>query len=154
MDTKHLSEAPGAYETRDTNPQSLLRIGGVLMITVLLACLISLWIFRYFKRVQSLGPPATPFAEGRAVPPLPQLQVQPAEDLEKFINQGNADLDHYGWVDRSRGIVHIPIDRAMDLLLERGLPTRPGAAAAAPQKAGEPAETPAQAGAGRHGAGN
>jgi len=152
MDTKHVSEAPGAYETRDTNPQSLLRIGGVLMITVLLACLISLWIYRYFKRVQSLGPPATPFAEGRAVPPLPQLQVQPAEDLEKFREQGGAELDHYGWVDRTRGIVHIPIDRAMDLLLERGLPTRPGAAA--PQKAGEPAKTPAPAGAGSHGTGN
>ncbi|MCA1555006.1 MAG: hypothetical protein LC737_11585, partial [Chloroflexi bacterium] len=31
----------------------------------------------------------------------------------------------YGWVDQSAGITHIPIERAMELLLERGLPTRP-----------------------------
>jgi hypothetical protein len=32
----------------------------------------------------------------------------------------NAILEHYGWVDRDKGVVHIPIDRAMDLLAERG----------------------------------
>lgn len=36
----------------------------------------------------------------------------------------NKKLNSYGWVDRSNGIVHIPIDRAMDLLLQRGLPAR------------------------------
>jgi hypothetical protein len=33
-----------------------------------------------------------------------------------------ADLDSYGWIDRNSGTVHIPIDRAMQLLLQRGLP--------------------------------
>ena len=27
-------------------------------------------------------------------------------------------LDHYGWVDRARGIARLPIDRAMDLMVE------------------------------------
>jgi hypothetical protein len=34
-------------------------------------------------------------------------------------------LTNYGWVDRNAGKVHIPIDRAIDLLAQRGLPTRP-----------------------------
>lgn len=33
-----------------------------------------------------------------------------------------AKLNSYGWIDRSNGIVRIPIDRAMDLIVQRGLP--------------------------------
>ena len=29
-------------------------------------------------------------------------------------------LDNYGWVDKSAGVVRIPIDRAIDLLAVRG----------------------------------
>ena len=50
-------------------------------------------------------------------------------------------LSGYAWQDRNAGTVRIPIDRAKDLLLERGLPTRPGATAAA----SAPAATPASA---------
>jgi hypothetical protein len=34
-------------------------------------------------------------------------------------------LNNYGWVDQDAEVVRIPIERAMELLLERGLPTRP-----------------------------
>ncbi len=34
-------------------------------------------------------------------------------------------LESYGWVDRARGLVHIPIDRAMDLALGGALPQGP-----------------------------
>jgi hypothetical protein len=30
-------------------------------------------------------------------------------------------LQKYGWVDREKKIVHIPIQRAMDLAIERGM---------------------------------
>jgi hypothetical protein len=36
---------------------------------------------------------------------------RPAENLKRRKLQ---ELETYGWVDRDRGIVHIPIDRAMD----------------------------------------
>jgi hypothetical protein len=36
-------------------------------------------------------------------------------------------LEGYGWVDREAGVVRLPIERAMALVLERGLPTRPAA---------------------------
>jgi DNA-binding GntR family transcriptional regulator len=35
-----------------------------------------------------------------------------------------AILHSYGWVDRDAGIVRIPIERAIEILAERGLPTR------------------------------
>jgi len=34
-------------------------------------------------------------------------------------------LNSYGWVDEQAGTAHIPIDHAMDLIVERGLPVRP-----------------------------
>jgi hypothetical protein len=48
----------------------------------------------------------------------------------------------YEWVDRNAGTVRIPIDRAKALLVERGLPTRPGAGPASPVTA---SATPAPA---------
>jgi len=135
MDDKHHSGAPSAYEKRDANPRSLLRFALGLFLTLVFSWAASKWIFDYFGRVQSQGPPATPFEQGRALPPLPQLQVHPVEDLDRLQQQEKAP-DAYGWVDRSRGIVHIPIERAMDLVLERGLPARPAAPAAAGGKAG------------------
>jgi hypothetical protein len=33
-------------------------------------------------------------------------------------------LGSYGWIDRERGIVRLPIDRAIALLAEKGLPER------------------------------
>jgi hypothetical protein len=54
-------------------------------------------------------------------------------NLEQFRQSERHALESYGWVDQNGGVVRIPIDRAKDLLLERGLPVR-GAAGAAPVK--------------------
>ena len=133
MDTKQPTSAQhenagNAYEKRDANPGSLLRFGALLVVTLAFAWAVSLWVFAYFGKVVQLGPAPTPFEQGRALPPLPQLQVHPVEDLRQYRADQEKSLDTYGWVDRTRGTVHIPIQRAMDLLLERGLPTRPAGA--------------------------
>jgi len=33
-------------------------------------------------------------------------------------------LKNYGWIDQEKGIVRIPIDRAIEILAQRGLPAR------------------------------
>ncbi|HVO69707.1 MAG TPA: hypothetical protein VMT24_06660 [Aggregatilineaceae bacterium] len=55
----------------------------------------------------------------------PTPAVTPGEALKELRATEDALLTTYGWVDRKNGIVHIPIDRAIDLLAQRGLPTRP-----------------------------
>lgn len=62
---------------------------------------------------------------------VPQLQVMPTMDLADFRAKEKAELNTYGWINQTAGVVRIPIARAMDLLLERGLPTRTGTNAAA-----------------------
>jgi hypothetical protein len=57
-----------------------------------------------------------------STPPPPNLQAQPQLDLAEFQARQAAILSSYGWVDRRAGIVRIPIERAMDLVAERGLP--------------------------------
>lgn len=54
-------------------------------------------------------------------PPAPQLQTDPQEDLRKFRAEEEARLHSYGWVDRSKGIVHIPIDQAMKEVAQKGI---------------------------------
>ena len=37
----------------------------------------------------------------------------------------DAILDSYGWVDPDKGIVRIPIDQAIDIVAQKGLPSKP-----------------------------
>jgi hypothetical protein len=63
--------------------------------------------------------------------PTPQLQVNDAAEMNEEIEQETGKLTHYQWVDQSQGVVRIPIDRAMQLTLQRGLPARPAGETAA-----------------------
>jgi hypothetical protein len=91
------------------------------------------------------APPAAPsIADGRVEsgtlePPPPSLLVSEPIVLRAFRQQEDQTLSTYGWIDKSAGIVRLPIERAKALVLERGLPARP-AAGAAPE-----APTPAPA---------
>jgi hypothetical protein len=51
--------------------------------------------------------------------PYPREQVNGQLDLQAFRAQEDADLQSYGWVNRTSEIVRIPIDRAMDLIVQR-----------------------------------
>lgn len=57
---------------------------------------------------------------------FPRLQISAPLDLERFRAREDAEINSYGWINRSSNLVHIPIERAMDLLLEKGLPVRQG----------------------------
>ena len=59
--------------------------------------------------------------------PAPQLEVNERTELNGERLREEDTLSTYGWVDQNAGKVRIPIDRAMDLLAQRGLPVRSGA---------------------------
>jgi hypothetical protein len=52
--------------------------------------------------------------------PAPQLQTDDAADLKDFKARQRAQLDAYGWVDRDRGVIRIPVDRAMGIVAAKG----------------------------------
>jgi len=93
---------------------------------------------RYEQRHQPpLNPLATPVERrSRQVPPdarlkfpEPRLEVNERTELSGAILQQEERLNSYGWVDEKSGVVHIPIERAMQLIAQRGLPTRSTASA-------------------------
>ena len=116
------------YETRDVTVRPMGWAVPGLALLILVGMLASWVAFKYFVRVQKLGPLASPFENARELPPAPRLQVTPAEALKAYQAEENAKLTSYGWVDRNAGVVRIPIDRAVELSLERGFPVRAGGA--------------------------
>ncbi|MGB7190361.1 MAG: hypothetical protein WBD10_09515 [Acidobacteriaceae bacterium] len=55
--------------------------------------------------------------------PTPRLQTDNGtQDLVDLHRREDLLLDHYSWVDQSNGKVRIPIDRAMEIIAQRGLP--------------------------------
>lgn len=52
--------------------------------------------------------------------PEPALQKTPQDDLKRFELDQRMSLSGYGWIDRSKGIVRIPIEEAMRLITARG----------------------------------
>jgi hypothetical protein len=54
--------------------------------------------------------------------PAPQLEIDPHLGLLALRAREDAELNQYGWVDRTNGVVRIPIRRAMELIAQRGLP--------------------------------
>jgi hypothetical protein len=55
------------------------------------------------------------------LPPSPHLQVAPHTDLTRVQASEDAQLGSFGWVDRDKQIARMPIERAIQLLAERGL---------------------------------
>jgi len=117
------------YEKRDANIPGLL-IFGVGLAVILIVSFVSMkWALDYFQRTEPLGPPASPVAKAPVKAVGPMLQAHPHQDLVDYCTAQEERLDNYGWVDQSAGIVRIPVERAMELTLERGLPTRPASEA-------------------------
>jgi hypothetical protein len=60
--------------------------------------------------------------------PVPRVQTDDGnQDVADLHLREDLLLNNYSWVDSSQGKVRIPIDRAMELLAERGLPVAPAA---------------------------
>ena len=45
--------------------------------------------------------------------------------MHEYLSQQTKLLNEYRWIDRNKGIVGVPIERAIDLLVAKGLPVRP-----------------------------
>ena len=53
---------------------------------------------------------------------FPRLQLAPAREMEAFMADQRRLLNSYGWIDQTAGVVRIPVERAMELITQRGLP--------------------------------
>jgi hypothetical protein len=115
------------HETTDAEIGPLVRFAVFLTATVLVCAVLSIGLYKYLdQREQAEKAGRYPLAAGtvRPLPPPPRLQTYPFDDIQAFRKEEAKILDHYAWVDQNAGVVRIPIERAIDVLVEKGLPYR------------------------------
>ena len=123
----HDENAGVHHETSDVNIRGILAFGAALIVAAVVIHL-AIWVlFEYFdareaQRAVRVYPLAA--TQGTRVPPEPRLQANPRQDLRDLLAQEDQILSSYGWLDRNAGVVRIPIEAAMKLTVQRGLPTR------------------------------
>ena len=147
-----------ARELKELHEDTDLDVRGVLINTgVLVAlCAVTFWaitlVMDYFVREEKVMDQqrlSLRFS-GDAPPPPPVLQADPAAETREVVEAAGDRLESYGWVDREKKKAHIPIERAIAILAEKGLPERgemdkfhPALGSTTPVKVGEPAKTEA-----------
>jgi hypothetical protein len=115
----------GRHETRDLPIRPIVIFAAVLAAAILAVAGISRLLYNGLaSHSEKAAGEASPLARP-ALPPAPRLQTNPPADLATFRAKEDRELSTYGWIDRSNGVVRIPIERAKALVLERGLPARP-----------------------------
>ena len=102
---------------------------GLILITIVSVALL-FGLFHYFQVRENAtqAPPSGINVDARKLPPEPRLQDSAVQDLQQMRSAEDKILSGYGWVDQQHGIVRMPIERAMDLVVQRGLPSRQGGA--------------------------
>ena len=123
----HPVPSGAGYESRDIDFPKLIAIGIVLLIGTALSMVVAALVFTYLagKEAGTQPPPSSLTAVTTPTqPPEPRLQVTPVADLKEYRAKQEEMLTTYGWVDRKAGFVRIPIDRAIDIVAQRGLPVR------------------------------
>ena len=129
-DSTRATEAPThsrpLYEVRDIDPRRVVFIGIGLVTTILVVMMLTYTIYDYVTgRHIGRQPSTSSLAHTRAPTPEPHLSVNAPEELRQLRATENATLNSYAWVDKENGTVRIPIDRAIEVLAKKGLPTRP-----------------------------
>jgi hypothetical protein len=138
-DAEYLETPPGStYEHTDASVGVIVKFLlwlaiSAVVIHVGLGMIYAMLIDRALETGEQRYPLAA--TQGERLPPTPRLQQFPRNELYDFRRGEQEFLDGYGWMNKEAGIVHIPIEEAMRLTVERGLPARTPAA-------GDPAATP------------
>lgn len=119
------------HEVSERSVRNVLIVGGTsafLLIFSVAACALTLHLLAKghpMQQMASLGIIIAPNLKPFERFPQPNLQIDDdhAERASLYAAQ-DTKLNSYGWVDHSNGIVRIPIERAMNLIVQRGLPAR------------------------------
>jgi hypothetical protein len=114
------------HEESDVNIRAIFGFGAALIVVAIVVHLAIWGLFRFFdsranEQVTAVYPLAVGQQDRR---PEPRLQEHPREDLAALREREEQALTTYGVVDRNGGVYRIPIDRAIELTLQRGLPAR------------------------------
>lgn len=134
----HAHNPEQEFEHQDLSPSGVYAFLVGLAIAGILVAFVLWGLYHFMDRYETSRQPAqNPLvqpstAETRQVPPQtvmkfpePRLETNERTEINDFQLKEEDALNSYGWVDQKAGVVRIPIDRAMQLVAQQGLPTTP-----------------------------
>lgn len=141
-DIKQTVPGHGSYERKDIGVAGVFYFLIGLAVAAVIVHFVIAGLYAFLeKRTEADQPPVSPMVttaqkDTRKLPtgyadylkqnfPSPQLEIDERTQLNGILLQQEQTLATYGYVDQKAGIVRIPIDRAIDILAQRGLPVRP-----------------------------
>jgi hypothetical protein len=129
---KTLKETLPPVDRSGINTRAVLMFCVILIVTAIIAHIAVLYLFKAFDNNQKMKDPVlsplTP--KQQQLPPEPRLEAAPntldtkkqlfdSHDVETLKQDGEQQLNSYGWVDDKNGIVRIPIKDAMRMIVEK-----------------------------------
>jgi hypothetical protein len=148
------------HEKSDVNVKALLMFGVAFVVFAAVMHFVLFVMYRQFvkhennhqhvpltrmERPESMTipqiPRLQPFPTKSASGVIPPVSNTPVTDMEEMRNSQDQSLNSYGYADRAKGVVHIPIEEAKKLALQRGFPAMT-AVAPAPAPVGAQAPSP------------
>ena len=140
--SRHEPQGHGGYEKTDAHAGDTYRAGLYILGTMVLTALVVVPMYRFLagREAREQEPAATVLRPdaGAPAPAFPKLVTSEPAVLAELHAQEDAFLASYGWVEKDKGIARMPIDVAMKIVAERGVPKFP-----------RPAPSPAPAGGAR-----
>jgi len=123
---------PARHEPADVGPRFIWAGSALVLVSVFILGLIVLWLYPGATTDRTLRLPLPRY-------PDPQLQLNPAADMQRFRDEEMRQLNGAGWVDKAKGFAHIPIADAMRKIAQENIPGWPGAAKPPVARANAPA---------------
>ena len=133
----HDVAAHGSFEHQDLGSRGIIYSFVGLIVFLAVICVIAFGAYHFLDSYNhanqtTMSPMVAPEADTRAVTdkdtqafPEPRLEKSERSELREFIENEDRKLATYNWIDKDKGVVQIPIDHAMELIVQRGLPVRP-----------------------------
>ncbi len=137
------------FEVEDLSPQGVFFFMAGLAVVGVIIYFIILGMYRFLdaydrKHQEPVNPMAVSSGVNASVPiefnavrgkvektfPKPVLEYNERTQFTQELEKQDQALESYDWVDQKNGVVHIPIEQAMDLIAQRGLPVLPHGEAA------------------------
>jgi hypothetical protein len=118
----HFPHRGPGHETTDINVWAVGRFAFALVGITLVSVTLLFGLMKYFQSREATEVAQTINPEKAF--PEPRLLKNEALDLGKFREAEDKVLNTYAWVDQSKGVVRIPIDRAIDIVAQKGLPSQ------------------------------
>jgi hypothetical protein len=127
-----------SFEAQDVRAAPILKFLAYLGVAIVLSYFLTLGVYRNLTRFwksEYTSPPPSRGESGPTLPPEPRLQGMPGHlsdsqfDWREMSREDTAANNKLGWVDEKGGIAQIPVADAMKLIVEKGFPALPTAAA-------------------------